>query len=164
MLSTIDIFSFLSSEKLTMSIAIVKVNVQPLFSPSDFTLILPPFYLTKFWQITRPRPIPSSFTGRPLESQSSSLPQRLKSFSNSLGSMPLPVSMIATLICFLFKLQQDSTVIVPSLYENLSAFLIKFMSTCQNLRMSPRKNGNYFDLIGVDSRQFGCKVKDYWLC
>ena len=61
MFSMTEILSMFPSDGLTMSIDIVKVKVQPLFLPSDFTSIFPPFYLTKFWQIMSPRPTPSGF-------------------------------------------------------------------------------------------------------
>lgn len=106
MFSMTEILSMFPSDGLTISIDIVNVKVQPLFLPSDFTLIFPPFYLTKFWQIMSPRPTPSGFKV-PVPSKLESLlslPKRWKSYVSFSGSIPFPVSMIATFNFFLSKL------------------------------------------------------------
>ena len=72
----------------TWSIFILNKKVLPWFTPAEYTLKAPSNYFTSYWQIIRPKPIPSEFISEVL----CSLPNFLNNFFYSSCSIPSPVS------------------------------------------------------------------------
>ena len=110
----------------------------PLFTPSEFALIVPPFCSTSCLQIWRPKPIPSEL----ISAVRYSFPNFEKSYLRSNLFIPIPVSLTLAQskeVCLSYHI---STLILP-LGVNLRAFLIKFMSSCYRRVTSPNSKGSF---------------------
>jgi len=120
---------------LAFFITIVNAKVDPIFKPSEKTLISPPLYSTILWQITSPIPTPSVF----LPSVSSSLLNILKSLSKSFLLMPEPVS-LTLIFNFSSASLYDATISMFPLDVNFIAFFVRLIRIYFNLMLSPIKN------------------------
>ena len=98
------------------------LKFDPLFSPSDDTVISPPLFSIIRLQMARPRPIPSMFMPAVRET----LLNYLNRTSISRLLIPLPVSITWT-ISFYSSVSYEANMRISPFSVNFSAFFVKFI-------------------------------------
>ena len=142
------------SSSMTGSIYIVKLKVLPCPRPFDSTVIVPLPDSTICQTMVSPSPTPALLSA----AVRYNFPKRVKSLGKSSAAMPVPESLICTLIS-LSTIEQLALISIQPSRVNLIAFLTKLMTTCLKRFASPISFGRTtFSVVQIKPTFFALSI------